>query len=62
MLDELVNALQTIKQRMEDHAAALETNEALTRMALIDPLLRVLGWLKNLRDSLANSVLQCLCT
>lgn len=44
MLDELVNALKRIKQCMEDHAAALETNEALTRMALIDPLLRVLGW------------------
>ncbi len=44
MLDELVNALKKIKQCMEDHAAALETNEALTRMALIDPLLRVLGW------------------
>lgn len=44
MLDELVNALQKIKQCMEDHAATLETNEALTRMALIDPLLRVLGW------------------
>lgn len=44
MLDELVNALKRIRQCMEDHAAALETNEALTRMALIDPLLRVLGW------------------
>ncbi len=44
MLDDLVAAIQTLKARIAQHQATLQSNETRTRMALIDPLLTVLGW------------------
>ena len=44
LLDELVDVIQTIQDRIRDHGASLRENETRTRMALIDPLLQALGW------------------
>ena len=44
MLDDLVAVIDTLKSRIEQHRADLQSNETRTRMALIDPLLTVLGW------------------
>lgn len=44
MLDDLVKCIETLKFRMESHAASLQANEWRTRTQLIDPLLCVLGW------------------
>ncbi len=44
LLDELITVIETLKQRIADHGIALRENETRTRMALIDPLLQVLGW------------------
>ena len=44
LLDELITVIETLKQRITDHGAILQDNETRTRMALIDPLLQVLGW------------------
>ena len=44
MLDELVNTIETLKARISEHRTALQASEAQTRLSLIDPLLRVLGW------------------
>ena len=44
LLDELITVIETLKQRITDHGAILQDNETRTRMALIDPLLHVLGW------------------
>ncbi len=44
MLDELVEVIEALKARITDHGATLRENETRTRMALIDPLLQVLGW------------------
>lgn len=43
-LDDLVSVIETLQQRIRDHGASLRENETRTRMALIDPLLTVLGW------------------
>ncbi len=43
-LEELHSLVETLKERIELHGAALRASEALTRYALIDPLLRELGW------------------
>lgn len=43
-LDDLVSVIETLKARLETHRQVLEANETRTRMALIDPLLRALGW------------------
>ena len=43
-LDELAACIEQLKTRMQSHRADLEENEIRTRMALIDPLLRALGW------------------
>ncbi len=40
----LVKVIGTVRGRIERHRAALSQSEALTRYALIDPLLRELGW------------------
>lgn len=40
----LVGAIETLRGRIERHRPALSQSEALTRYALIDPLLRELGW------------------
>ena len=44
LLDELITVIETLKQRITDHGAILQDNETRSRMALIDPLLQVLGW------------------
>ena len=44
MLDDLVEVIDTLKSRIEQHRADLQSSETRTRMALIDPLLTVLGW------------------
>ena len=44
MLDELVDVIETLKSRINEHRAVLQGNEAQTRVSLIDPLLRALGW------------------
>ena len=43
-LDDLVTVIETLQGRIEKHGASLRENETRTRMALIDPLLQVLGW------------------
>jgi predicted type IV restriction endonuclease len=43
-LDDLVQVIETIQQRIRDHGDSLRQNETRTRMALIDPLLQALGW------------------
>ena len=44
MLDELVDVIETLKSRINEHRSVLQGNEAQTRLSLIDPLLRTLGW------------------
>ena len=44
MLDGLVKTIETLKERINDHRRALQDSEAQTRLSLIDPLLRALGW------------------
>ena len=39
LLDELVRCLEVLQGRIQSHTAALQRNEAQTRLALIDPLL-----------------------
>ena len=43
-LESLHSLVETLKERIQDHSDALSVNETLTRYALIDPLLRELGW------------------
>ena len=43
-MPDLVETLKTIQRRIREHEAILRENEALTRYALIDPLLRALDW------------------
>jgi len=47
-LDDLADLVRTLRERIEKHGDRLRKNEAATRYALIDPLLRGLGW--NLED------------
>lgn len=44
LLDDLIAVIETLKRRIIDHGSKLRENEIRTRMALIDPLLQVLGW------------------
>ena len=44
VLDDLYELIEKLQERIDVHAAALQKSEALTRYALIDPLLRGLGW------------------
>ncbi len=44
MLDDLVEVIETLKSRIDEHRSVLQGNEAQTRLSLIDPLLRALGW------------------
>ncbi len=44
MLDDLIAVIETIQNRIREHGHSLRENETRTRMALIDPLLTVLGW------------------
>ena len=43
-LESLLQLVETLRERIETHRATLSQSEALTRYALIDPLLRELGW------------------
>ena len=43
-LESLLKLVKKLRERIDRHSAALRQNEALTRYALIDPLLRELGW------------------
>ena len=43
-LDDLVALIELLQARLQSHKAALRENETRTRMALIDPLMRALGW------------------
>ena len=43
-MDELFQSVGTLRKRIEMHAPSLRANEALTRYALINPLLIGLGW------------------
>lgn len=44
LLDALQTLIETLRDRITKHGSALSKSEALTRYALIDPLLRELGW------------------
>ena len=44
LLDGLVGVVETLKVRIDEYGSDLRQSEALTRYALIDPLLRELGW------------------
>ncbi|MXY46206.1 MAG: hypothetical protein F4Y44_04310 [Chloroflexi bacterium] len=44
MLESLHELVELLRRRIDQHRAALSGNEMLTRYALIDPLLRELGW------------------
>ena len=43
-LENLLTLVETLRAHVDDHGDALRQNEMLTRYALIDPLLRELGW------------------
>ena len=43
-LDDLYELIGELERRIADEGAALRQSEALTRYALVDPLLRALGW------------------
>ncbi|MYA61567.1 MAG: hypothetical protein F4X94_03215 [Dehalococcoidia bacterium] len=43
-LESLLELVKTLSDRIDEHGPALRQSEALTRYALIDPLLRELGW------------------
>ena len=43
-LESLLGLVETLRERAQNHRDALTASEALTRYALIDPLLRELGW------------------
>ena len=44
MLDDLVQTIETLKQRIRDHRDEIGAYESRTRVTLIDPLLQALGW------------------
>ena len=44
ILESLYNLVEDLKSRIEVHGAQLRSNEMQTRYALVDPLLRELGW------------------
>ncbi len=43
-LEDLQETIETLQERIREHRALLGQNEIRTRYALIDPLLRALGW------------------
>ena len=44
LLQPLVDAIETVKKRIAEHGPSLRENETRTRAALIDPILKALGW------------------
>ncbi|HIC95006.1 TPA: hypothetical protein EYP12_00060 [Candidatus Bipolaricaulota bacterium] len=43
-MEGLLRAVEQVRERIERYRAELQKSEALTRYALIDPILRALGW------------------
>ena len=43
-LESLLSLVEKLRERIDEHGSELRKSEALTRYALIDPLLRELGW------------------
>ena len=43
-MQDIIKTVNTIRENIENHRNVLEKNEMATRYALVDPLLRVLGW------------------
>ena len=44
VLEDLVQTIIGVRERAEKYKSVLQRNEALTRNALVEPILRVLGW------------------
>ena len=44
MLNELVDCIENLRERITIHGASLRENETRTRLQLVDPLLLALGW------------------
>ncbi len=44
LLDDLYQTIEKLRERITIHGVQLRQSEALTRSALVDPLLRALGW------------------
>ncbi len=44
LLDDLIEVIEMLRQRIANHGPTLGVSETRTRAALIDPLLQVLGW------------------
>ena len=44
LLDDLIEVIEILRQRIANHGPTLGVSETRTRAALIDPLLQVLGW------------------
>ena len=44
MLDELIKVIECLKKRIKEHREQIQSYESRTRTALIDPVLRSLGW------------------
>ena len=44
LLDDLTGVIESLSERIGTHRASLGENETRTRMALVDPLLKALGW------------------
>ena len=44
LLKPLLDAIEAVKGRITEHGTSLRENETRTRVALIDPILRALGW------------------
>ena len=44
MLDELIKIIECLKKRIKEHREQIQNSESRTRITLIDPLLRSLGW------------------
>lgn len=43
-MNELINVISKVKDKIQKFGARLRQNEMLTRYVLVDPILRVLGW------------------
>lgn len=44
LLDDLTGFIESLRERIGTHRASLGENETRTRMALVDPMLKALGW------------------
>ena len=53
-LETLLEVLKTVQNRIANHRSQFSNNESATRAALIDPVLRVLGWPPDDPESVAH--------